>query len=92
MEDKYVCIKRGQWQSEKCKCNSKDPSYSEVVTVISLIKIDGLVGFVLKGYESCKCVSILSYNSAFFRPIDDVLSEISLEEVEEVLNTELVEV
>jgi hypothetical protein len=90
MKDKYVCI-CDIWLRNKCLCGHKinTPKEREIYTVIGLSPRGN---YALKEFPKASCGCEFFYAPEFFRPLDDVLSKISLEEVKEVLSTELVEV
>jgi len=92
MKDKYVCIETGFFP--KCSCGKmvKNPKINDIVTVIDLENMFYPAFFILKEFGHCSCGSEFAYKQTCFRPLDEVLSEISLKEVEEVLERELVEV
>ena len=90
MKDKYVVVT----ELDKVGCPSctryvSAPRLGEIVSVTDFKNSGGFTWFRIKDYEACLCGLKKWCNSKFFRPLDDVLDEIS---IEEILENELVEV
>lgn len=100
--DKVVCIKKNGWVNAFLGTPTKGPGYHETVTIDHINDIDGHVALVLKEYKyvpEMECMAIglppgamARFPIKYFKEMDDILDEISIEELEEVSMEEIEEV